>query len=124
MSFTLPVRFRFTSQALRHWAALRLQRLCSWCCRRIPQRVREYLRSPTVLGRRFRMTQTKMLDRNTCRLCWIEPNEPDRAKRRQPPGFRDPVGEAYLVGLTAAVAHPGRSAKKCACSDSDIGETQ
>jgi len=41
-------------------------------------------------------------------------NESDRASRGQPLGFREPVGEAWVVGLTAAVAHPGRSADSVA----------
>ncbi len=32
-------------------------------------------------------------------------NEPDRADRRQPLAFREPFGEAGIVGFTAAVAH-------------------
>jgi len=40
----------------------------------------------------------------------VPPNEPDRANRRQPLGFRERVGEAYVMRLTAAVAHPCRSA--------------
>src|SRR5947208_708390 len=38
----------------------------------------------------------------------MPPNQPDRANRRQPLGFREPVGEAGVSGMTAAVAHPGR----------------
>ncbi len=38
------------------------------------------------------------------------PNKPDGANRRQPPGFREGVGEAGVRGLTAAVAEPQRSA--------------
>jgi len=38
------------------------------------------------------------------------PNKPDRANRRQLLGLRERVGEAGVRGLTAAVAHPGRSA--------------
>ena len=38
------------------------------------------------------------------------PNKPDRANRRQPLDFREPVGEADARSLTA-VAHPGRSAE-------------
>ena len=38
------------------------------------------------------------------------PNQPDRANRRQPLGFREPLGEAAVSVLPAAVAHPGRSA--------------
>src|SRR5882672_6024593 len=37
------------------------------------------------------------------------PNQPDRANRRQPLGFRESVGKAGVRGFTAAVAHPGRS---------------
>ncbi len=37
------------------------------------------------------------------------PNKPERANRRQlNQGFREPVGEACVRSLTAAVAHPGR----------------
>ena len=36
-------------------------------------------------------------------------NKPDRANRRQPLGYRQPLGNADVSGLTAAVAHPGRS---------------
>src|ERR1041384_1445653 len=35
-------------------------------------------------------------------------HEPDRANRRQPPGFRESVGEVVVTDLTAAVAHLGR----------------
>ena len=38
------------------------------------------------------------------------PNQPDRANRRQPLGFPERVGGLAVRGLTAAVAHPGRSA--------------
>src|SRR6266511_2406219 len=41
-------------------------------------------------------------------LVW--PNKPDGANRRQPLGCRERVGESSVRGLTAAVAHPGRSA--------------
>jgi len=41
----------------------------------------------------------------------MPPNEPDRANRRQPLGFREAVGETRFRGFTAAVAHPGRSAE-------------
>jgi hypothetical protein len=37
-------------------------------------------------------------------------HKPDRANRRQPLGFRELVGEANVSGMTAAVAHPRRSA--------------
>lgn len=36
------------------------------------------------------------------------PNKPERANRRQAVGFREAVGDAVVMGLTAAVAHPGR----------------
>jgi hypothetical protein len=39
-------------------------------------------------------------------------NQPDRANRRQPLGFLEPVGKAGNMGFTAAVAHPARSATK------------
>src|SRR5216683_600818 len=39
------------------------------------------------------------------------PNKPDGANRRQPPGFREGVGEAGVRGLTAAVAHLRRWAR-------------
>ena len=38
------------------------------------------------------------------------PNKPDRANRRQPSGIRERGSAARVGVLTAAVAHPGRSA--------------
>ena len=35
-------------------------------------------------------------------------NKPDRAKRRQPPGFRDRVGKTRVSGSTPALTHPGQ----------------
>jgi len=42
------------------------------------------------------------------RMSITSPNQPDRANRRQPLGFREPLGEAGVSVLPAAVAHPGR----------------
>jgi hypothetical protein len=38
------------------------------------------------------------------------PNQPDRANRRQPLGFREQAGKTDVRIITAAVAHPERSA--------------
>ena len=38
----------------------------------------------------------------------IATNQPDRANRRQPLGFLEPVGKVGASGFMAAVAHPGR----------------
>lgn len=38
-------------------------------------------------------------------------NQPDRANRRQPIGFRERIGHARVGGFMAAVAHPGRWAE-------------
>jgi hypothetical protein len=49
-----------------------------------------------------------MTEASYFRFTTMLPNEPDRANRRQPLGFREQVVKPGVSGLTAAVAHPGR----------------
>jgi len=52
---------------------------------------------------------TFIFGRKTDWFAKTPPNKPDRANRRQPFGFRELAGQRTVRGLTAAVAHPGRS---------------
>jgi hypothetical protein len=56
------------------------------------------------LARRFRMIQIKMLDKNICRLCWIEPNKPDAVTPRLRRGLQSCItGAGSLIRDVRAI---------------------
>ena len=54
------------------------------------------------------VSKVERIDEKTVLETKHEVNKPDRANRRQPLSFLEPVGEFGVRGLTAAAAHPGR----------------